>query len=106
MSLEDLDPADLDLSWVTSKSATNGHVKEKADQFWFEQMLHGVSEGSRNESATRLAGRYIGLGMTDAEVLIILEMWNQQNDPALSNDAVSPFANAVHGFGGGHAAGR
>ncbi len=46
----------------------------------FEQ---GVKEGQRNETATRLAGRYFGKGRDKTDVLTLLEGWNQRNEPPL-----------------------
>ena len=46
--------------------------------------LDGVPEGSRNDTAARLAGKYIGMNLSAEEVTGILNVWNSKNDPPLS----------------------
>jgi len=79
----DLDFADFDFTMVTEPES-----KPVADskQKWYEKLLAGVSSGGRNEAATRLAGRYLGLGMSETEVFSLLKGWNSYNDPPLPLD--------------------
>jgi len=54
-----------------------------ADQFG-QFLLQGVEEGTRNDSAARLAGHYLALGMSADEVLALLgSVWNPRNRPPL-----------------------
>jgi len=46
--------------------------------------LDGVPQGSRNDTAARLAGKYIGMNLSAEEVTGILNVWNSKNDPPLS----------------------
>lgn len=98
MSLDDFAPLELDLTWAARP--TNGH-RAKSDtlaaqpEYWFEQTLRGVGQGGRNDAATRLAGRYLGLGMTAAEVLLILESWNQTNDPPLPRRDIETVVDSI-----------
>ena len=50
---------------------------------WQDELLKGVPEGERNSTATRLAGRLLGKGHSESEVLIFLLSWNQRNIPPL-----------------------
>jgi hypothetical protein len=52
------------------------------------EALQGVSEGERNTTATKLAGRYIAKGLSDNEVTSILLTWNQANRPPLPDDEI------------------
>jgi hypothetical protein len=53
-------------------------------QGWQNDLLGGVPKGSRNASATRLAGRYLSKGLTLQETLDLLSTWNSRNKPPLS----------------------
>jgi len=55
---------------------------------WQTEALKGVGKGERNHTAARLAGRYIAKGMTDDEVVQVLLIWNQNNNPPLSKDEI------------------
>jgi hypothetical protein len=50
---------------------------------WREDVLGGVAEGVRNQTATRLAGFYFGKGLGEGEVMPLLSAWNLRNDPPL-----------------------
>ena len=43
----------------------------------------GVTEGSRNATTARLAGKYLAMGLGAEEVLALLSQWNQLNSPPL-----------------------
>jgi hypothetical protein len=51
---------------------------------WLEDIIHGVPEGSRHDSAVRLVGRWYGKGLCTQEVLYLLAVWNRLNLPPLS----------------------
>lgn len=55
------------------------------DVGWSQELFQGVSEGSRNVSAAKLAGRYFGLGLSYSEVYILMSEWNSRNIPPLSD---------------------
>ncbi len=48
-----------------------------------EGLFQGVSQGSRNETAARLAGRYFNKGLAPSEVWVLLSVWNSMNNPPL-----------------------
>ncbi len=51
---------------------------------WFDKYLDGVMEGSRHDTAVKLAGRWWGLRLRPKEVAILLRGWNQLNQPPLT----------------------
>ena len=50
---------------------------------WVEEIIHGVPEGSRHDSAVRLVGRWYGKRLCRQEILFLLVIWNQLNSPPL-----------------------
>jgi putative DNA primase/helicase len=50
---------------------------------WHQESLKGVSKGQRNDTAAKLAGRYITKGLSDSETASILLPWNRKNRPPL-----------------------
>ena len=54
-----------------------------SDDGWFNELLQGVPVGNRNMSAARLSGRYFSIGLSIDEVWILMQGWNQRNDPPL-----------------------
>ena len=52
--------------------------------YWIRDIINGVPEGSRHDSAVRLVGRWYGKGLSRAEVRLILIIWNIYNLPPLS----------------------
>ena len=67
--------------FVREGSSRPGYTENTA--MWFDELLDGVSEGSRNISAAKLAGRYFNLGLTHKEVTLMLSAWNTRNYPPL-----------------------
>lgn len=54
------------------------------DKLWVDQIIGGVPEGMRHDSAVRLVGRWYGIGLFKEEVALALLIWNTQNSPPLS----------------------
>lgn len=79
----DVDFADFDFSLL---SAEQREPVGRDRQYWYERLLAGVSAGGRNDAAARLAGRYLGLGLSEAEVFFLLRGWNAYNDPPMPFD--------------------
>ena len=59
-----------------------GNVMEKDS---VQEIINGVPEGIRHDSAVRLVGRWYGKGSCRSEVSMALVMWNQLNSPPLTN---------------------
>ncbi len=57
--------------------------KEDGGKLYADRLIDGVGEGERAHSASRLAGRYLNLGMTKHEVVVVLTDWNARNSPPL-----------------------
>jgi hypothetical protein len=56
---------------------------------WAEKiLLEGVSEGERNDTITRLAGRYVRMGLSERETLPILLRANRRFTPPLEKQEV------------------
>lgn len=51
---------------------------------WLEEIIHGVPEGQRHNSAVCLVGRWYGKGLCSTEVILALISWNGLNKPPLS----------------------
>lgn len=79
-SIHDLDFGDFDFSLLSAEDREPVGPQRRR---WFEKILAGVSHGSRNDMAAKLAGRYFGLGMGETEVFFLLRGWNSYNDPPI-----------------------
>ncbi len=53
------------------------------DKINIYELLVGVGEGQRNDSAARIAGHYLRLNLSDDEIMSILRLWNAQNKPPM-----------------------
>ncbi len=62
---------------------------------WVSNALNGVDDGCRGDTATRLAGLLIGMGMTDSEVSQILLMWNERNRPPMELNRVYSTVSSI-----------
>lgn len=84
--LEDVPISDFDFSFLAENAPMEDRKKShKRGDKWYEEFLLGVGEGERNDAVSRLAGRYFSLGMTEAEIVLLLEAWNLRNDPPISS---------------------
>ncbi len=52
-------------------------MKGTNNENWVDQIINGVPEGVRHDSAVRLVGRWYGKRLCRAEVRMILVIWNQ-----------------------------
>jgi KaiC/GvpD/RAD55 family RecA-like ATPase len=48
----------------------------------------GVRKGQRNQTATKLAGRYLSKGLTAEETATLLSAWNRKNSPPLPEEEI------------------
>jgi len=62
---------------------------------WEQDLLKGVSKGERNISITRLAGRYLGKGLSREEILPILMDANARFAPPLALKEVEVILDSV-----------
>lgn len=64
---------------------------------WVEQLLAGVPEGQRDDACTRLAGHYLGKGLPESEVIMLLLAWNRRNQPPLPEKDIEKCVRSVAG---------
>jgi len=71
--------------WLIDKVKGGSGVGNKSTKApgWQGEALKGVPKDYRNATCTKLAGRYISLGLSDDEIKVILLDWNQRNKPPL-----------------------
>ena len=62
---------------------------------WAKELLDGVSEGQRNISIARLAGRYLNKGLSREEILPILFDINSRNKPSLDGKEVERALDSI-----------
>lgn len=98
-SLSEIPIADMSEALMTllrTGMAPGETIKPKArSPGWWVTMLGGVASGERNQSATRLAGRYLAMGLSDAEILWVLDGWNSQNDPPMPQSELITIIKSV-----------
>jgi hypothetical protein len=93
-SLEDVEIAEYDLSELMGKRQVSPK-KVRATTCWHEELMEGAAEGERNQSATRLAGRYLSRGLSTRETLNALIAWNQKNKPPLPERELDQIVQSV-----------
>jgi hypothetical protein len=71
------------LTWLEEQE--RGSEKQ---QGWHMEMLDGVKDGGRNNACASLAGRFFNKDLSVPEIIEILLMWNERNDPPLSEDEI------------------
>jgi hypothetical protein len=57
--------------------------------------LDGVPSGSRNDTAARLAGKYIGMNLSIEETIAILNEWNTKNSPPLDEEEIATTIKSI-----------
>ena len=53
---------------------------------WQEEALKGTNSGRRHHVGPKLIGRYIQKGLSDDEILPIMEAWDRKNTPSIAKD--------------------
>ncbi len=93
MDGKEYDPSDFDflLAAEDEKGSRDSTEKRSTDL-----SLAGVLEGERNATAARLAGRYFAKGLSEEEVIPILESWNQKNNPPLDDGELIQVIKSVN----------
>ena len=93
-SLDDLDPADFDFSLLLDTTERKQETPKTGDK-WYETYLQGVGEGDRNNAATKLAGRYFSMGMSESEVRMLLQAWNLNNKPPIADKELKVILKSI-----------
>jgi hypothetical protein len=86
------EPAEIDLSQF---EAEEQHV-EVVDKGWFTELLAGVDEGDRGNSAARLAGRYASMGVDLNFLWLGMKGWNQRNRPPLPESELKTTVKSIY----------
>jgi len=77
------------------KETTIGEEKPRLPEGWEKELLEGVEEGERNNTITRLAGRYLGKKLSRDEILPILLDANSRFNPPLPLKEVQACLDSV-----------
>lgn len=78
--------------WLLAELSIADSSKPRRTSGEWNEMLNGVSEGSRNETAAAVSGKIIGslADLTDGGAVslafTLLQAWNERNDPPLDDD--------------------
>jgi hypothetical protein len=63
---------------------------------WMDEIIGGVSEGARNDAATRLAGHYLREYAGDKnKTKLFLDGWNLRNRPPLSSEEIDQVIRSI-----------
>jgi hypothetical protein len=100
VTVKDFDPEKQygldDFEILPQLEATSGKDdKPRLPEGWEKDLLKGVSDGERNISITRLAGRYIGKGLSREEIIPILMDSNSRFAPPLETKEVETILESV-----------
>jgi hypothetical protein len=69
--------------WLLKLAGAKG---PKPPEYWAET-VKGVGEGARHETAVSWAGKLVGMGIDQADVLDFLKWWDARNMPPKDNEA-------------------
>ncbi len=83
--------------WLLGLLAGRSRGGASVEPGWAEKLILGVKKNERNDTCARLAGRYLGKGLSESEVLALLLMWNRQNKPPLPEMEVEKVVRSVAG---------
>ena len=83
------------IRWIEEGQATSEEPSSRNPDGWQEEILEGVSEGERNVSLTRLAGRLIAKKLSRAEILPVLLAANEKFDPPLEASEVEGILDSM-----------
>jgi hypothetical protein len=92
-SLSDVEIAEFDITPLLGRQVAPKKVRSTT--CWYDELMDGAPEGERNQSATRLAGRYLSRGLTMTEAYLLLSAWNQRNKPPLPNKELDQIVQSV-----------
>jgi len=83
--------------WLLDELASvTASERQDAEMDAFSTLLaQGVEEGHRNDTAARLAGHYIALGLSAQEVFCILRTWNERNQPPLADHELEKVVRSI-----------
>lgn len=80
----------LKTDFIKNDFITQENLKEEVPS-----LINPVSEGSRNDSLARYAGKFIQKDLPLKDVLEICHLWNRQNSPPLSDSEVKRTVESI-----------
>ncbi len=82
--------------WLMELSKNKKSSSSKEDDSWYIKALEGVGEGERNETATRLTGRWAGKGLAQEEIWLALSAWNLKNSPPMDENELRTTMESIY----------
>jgi hypothetical protein len=70
-------------SWIINAVSSENSNNSVCGELGWPRLLCGVKHGCRNDTATRLIGHWLGLGLPEEEVWVLIREWNAKNRPPL-----------------------
>jgi hypothetical protein len=90
LSILDLKPARFDWNLILEGEKRRykraDTLPEDPGVDWWILALEGARSGSRNQTATRLVGRYSRKGLCYPEIKMLMDSWNARNEPPLPDE--------------------
>lgn len=74
---------------------TKGQAAPAASVDWFTEAFAGVAEGGRNAACVRLAGFFLGLGVSPDRTLTVLQAWADRCTPPYPHDEVATTVESI-----------
>lgn len=108
MGLDDLMelPKDVKALFDTNSENLFGKTykhKSKDSEEWLAEAMMGVGKGKRNDTAARLCGYYLHeIGMDYENIMRLMELWNDRNDPPLEFKEVKKTVDSIFSREGAH----
>ena len=83
--------------WVWGEGRANAHETKAGEPDWFVGTFLSITKvGSRNDTATRLAGRLFQEGLREADVRAVLTLWARERcDPPFPEDELARVINSI-----------
>jgi hypothetical protein len=94
LALGDVKIAEFDFHALVSERQVPSK-RVRVTTAWYDELMEGAPEGERNQSATRLAGRYISKGLSVIEATYLLTSWNRKNTPPLPQKEIDQIVQSV-----------
>jgi len=75
-------------------------INNTSGKFKYEDILDGVQQGNRDDAAFKLACRYKGKRLEQKETLMMVQTWNQTNNPPLSIKEIEKCVESAYKYEG------
>ncbi|WP_258760699.1 bifunctional DNA primase/polymerase [Cytobacillus firmus] len=81
-------------SMITGSLQQQGLNHKKPSDYW-QKVMQGVGEGRRNYTSTKILGHLFRRYVDPYIILAVMEMWNQRNEPPLSESELYKIINSI-----------